>query len=76
MGQCMQIYERERVVAEHVKSNSLKRQKWVYQLSWYDKLTTIKNLKADIDQFGQRNVVPNSNLLGLRFFVFCICMIL
>ena len=29
-----------------------------------------------IDLIGQLNVVPNSNLLGLRFFVCCICIII
>ena len=28
-----------------------------------------------IDLFGKRNVVPNSDLSGLRFFVHCICII-
>ena len=25
---------------------------------------------------GNKNVVPNSNLLGIRFFVYCICIIM
>ena len=29
-----------------------------------------------IDLFGYFSVVPNSNLLGLRFFVYCICVIM
>ena len=29
---------------------------------------------AKIDLIGQLNVVPNLNLPGLRFFVYCICM--
>ena len=40
----------------------------------------IVNLKVtsddSIDQIGLLNVVPNSNLPGLRFFVYCICMIM
>ena len=31
------------------------------------------NIKIDL--FGKRNVVPNSDLSGLRFFVHCICII-
>ena len=29
-----------------------------------------------MDLFGILNVVPNSNLLVLRFFVYCICIIM
>ena len=29
-----------------------------------------------LDLFGQLNVVPNSNLPGLRFFVYCISIIM
>ena len=29
-----------------------------------------------IDLFGKLNVLPNSNLPGLRFFVYCICIIM
>ena len=28
------------------------------------------------DLFGWLNVVPNSNLLGMRFFEYCICIIM
>ena len=34
----------------------------------------IKDLARDL--FGYFNVVPNSNLPGLRFFVYCICIIM
>ena len=33
-------------------------------------------MHALIDLFGQLSVVPNSNLPGIRFFVYCICIIL
>ena len=29
-----------------------------------------------IDLFGQLNVVPNSNLPGISFFAYCICIIM
>ena len=29
-----------------------------------------------IDLFGLLTVVPNSNLAGLRFFVYCICILM
>ena len=32
--------------------------------------------KTAIDQFDQLNIVPNSDLSGLRFFVCFICMII
>ena len=31
---------------------------------------------CSIDLFGLLNVVPNSNLLGIKFFVSCICIIM
>ena len=32
--------------------------------------------RLGIDLFGQLNVVPNSNLPGIRFFVYCICIMM
>ena len=33
-------------------------------------------MERRIDLFGQLNFVPNSNLPRLRFFVYCICIIM
>ena len=32
--------------------------------------------RCNIDLYGKLNVVPNSILPGLRFFVYCICIIM
>ena len=36
----------------------------------------MKKYQAMIDLFGQLSVVSNSNLPGIRFFVYCICIIM
>ena len=33
-------------------------------------------IRYQIDLFGLLNVVPNSNLLGIRFFMYCHCIIM
>ena len=36
----------------------------------------LTNVIFGIDLFGKLNVVPNSNLPGIRFFVYCIYIIM